>query len=214
VLELEPANTDAHHQLGQIALAAGRFAQANLEFELVQKLDPEFPAIRLALAESLLRRGMTDEARRTLREELDRWSASLDVDDPPVDSSDLTVREVEKLGDLLLEAGLAAEAAAAFDRVAGASSTDAHLLRRLALARYRAGDVEGGVVVSRRILRIDPRCLASLHNLALAALQAGRLRLASGWISRGLRVNRHDDGIRRLRMRLWAAWVKRLFAPD
>jgi hypothetical protein len=41
-----------------------------------------------------------------------------------------------------------------------------------------------------------------MHNLALAALQDRRLRVAWGWIRRGLQIDRHDDGLRRLRMRL------------
>ena len=82
------------------------------------------------------------------------------------------------------------------------------LLRQLALARFRAGDREGGAAASRRVLRHEPACIRSMHNLALAALQRNQLRLAAGWIRRGMQVNRHDDGLRRLRMRLWMSTVR------
>ncbi len=48
-----------------------------------------------------------------------------------------------------------------------------------------------------------------MHNLALAALEDGRLRIAAGWIRQGLEVDRHDDGLRRLRMRLWMKSIVR-----
>ena len=77
------------------------------------------------------------------------------------------------------------------------------MLRRLALARFRAGDHEGGIAASRRVVRLDPTCVASMHNLALAALEGGRYRIAAGWIRQGMAIDRHDDELRRLRMRLW-----------
>ncbi len=82
------------------------------------------------------------------------------------------------------------------------------LLRKLALARFQSGDTPGGVTASRRVLRFDPKCVASIHNLALAALNAGQLRIAAGWIARGLRVDRHDDDLRRLRMQHWLACAR------
>ncbi|MHC4447198.1 MAG: tetratricopeptide repeat protein [Planctomycetota bacterium] len=203
VLELEPANVDAHFRLGEIALEAGRFEQAHLEFELVLKLDPQFPQIRAALAEALLRRGRVERARPLLREELDLLQTAEQAGDGRID--------LERFGSLLLDAGLPAEAAGVFEQAIGAGGVGPQLLRKLALARFQAGDREAGVAASRRVLRLDPQCVASMHNLALAALEQGRLRLAAGWIDRGLHVNRHDDGLRRLRTRLWLAWAGRAF---
>ena len=199
VLELEPANVDAHYRLGDIALESGRYEQAHLEFELVLKLDPQFPQIRAALAEALIRRGRVDRARPYLREELDLL--------PDVERGD---EDLAPFGALLLEAGMPAEAAGVFKQAIEASAESPDLLRKLALARFRAGDREGGVKASRRVLRDDARCLVSMHNLALAALEQRRIRLAAGWIDRGLRIDRHDDGLRRLRMRLWLAWLGRI----
>jgi len=207
VLELEPANVDAHFRLGEIALEAGRFEQAHLEFELVLKLDPQFPQVRAALAEALLRRGRVERARPFLRDELELLETAEQTGDDRIDRG--------RFGGLLLDAGLPAEAAGVFERALGADGESPELWRKLALARFRAGDRKAGVAASRRVLKLDPECVASMHNLALAALQRGRIRPAAGWIDRGLRVDRHDDELRRLRMRMYLAWVghavRRLF---
>jgi tetratricopeptide (TPR) repeat protein len=118
-------------------------------------------------------------------------------------------RDSTRLARLLLEAGLAKEAAAVYGLIVEQAGPTADLLRSLALARFEAGDVEGGMAASRKVLRLDPRSIPAMHNLALAALERGQLNVAAGWIERGLRVDRHDQGLRRLRMRLYIAWMKR-----
>ncbi len=203
VLELEPANLDAHFRLGEVAMDAKRYEQAHVEFELVLKLDPDYPQVRLALAEALMRRGRSDDSRRCLRDELDQYRAA-----EPGAAGNV---DLQRLGDLLLEADMPKEAAECFEAAcihARGDTARLRIMRRLALARFQSGDRNGGAIISRRILRQDPACVEALHNLALAAIEDGRLRAASGWIRRGLAVDRHDDGLRRLRVRLWIAWVR------
>jgi len=48
-----------------------------------------------------------------------------------------------------------------------------------------------------------------MHNLALHALEAGQLQVAAGWIHRGFRADPHDAGLRQLRMRLYAAVLRK-----
>jgi len=201
ILELEPANVDAHFRLGSIALDSRCYEQAHLEFELVLKLDPQFPRIRAVLAEALLRRGHVGSARPHLVDELDLLRAG--------DPTDAQAIDLFRFGGLLLEADMPAEAAEVFQRALEDRGESPELLRSLALARFRAGDRDGGVSASRRAVRLDPECVVSIHNLALAALEDGRLRIAAGWIDRGLAFDRHDDGLRRLRMRLWLRSIAR-----
>jgi tetratricopeptide (TPR) repeat protein len=200
VLELEPANLEAHYRLGRIALAAGAWEQARLELELVLKLDPTFPRIREALGEALLRRGRVDEARGMLAQELRLHRLD--------DGSLSQCHDPGRLGALLLEAGLADQASAALESAVAREPRDAASWRRLALARFRVGDRRGGTAASRRALRLDRGSVVSMHNLALAALEGGRYRVAAAWIRRGLRTDRHDEGLRRLRVRLWLAWLR------
>ncbi len=201
VLELEPANVDAHFQLGELAMQTRRYEQAHVEFELVLKLDPTYPHIRLALAETLVERGRNGDAEKVLADAFDDLAAD----------DDARPRELGWLGDLLIRIGRPEDAAKLLERAVRLTpNPDADLWRKLALARYRSGDRDGGAAASRRVLRLDRRCVASMHNLALAAIENGNLRLAAGWIRRGLRrVDRHDDGLRRLRMKLWWARVGR-----
>lgn len=225
VLEIEPANVDAHVRLGQVAMQAGRYEQAHLEFELVLKLDPDYPQIRLDLAESLLRRNRRIDAQQYLFEELELLhsdGSEREAEDAPRipvfdGASSMTDEnpDLPRLGRLLLEAELPTQAARVFERALNDcdwSREPRHrpdLLRKLALARFRAGERAGGVIASRQVLRIEPDCIDSIHNLSLAAVEEGRLEVAAGWISRGLRINRHDDGLRRLRTRLWMAMIGR-----
>ena len=208
VLELEPANVDAHHRLGRIAVIARRWEQAYLEFELVMRLDATYPQIRLDVAESLLGRGKRGEARGALSEELEAQRAREEQREALPVGDFGEVQEVayrRRLGELLLQAGRPRPAADQLHRASLIARDDVGLLRSLALACFLAGDRDGGTHASRRVLRLDPDCVRSLHNLALAAMQAGRLRIAAGWIARGMRADRNDIGIRRLRIRLWLA---------
>jgi len=212
ILELEPANVTAHHRLGEIALEACRFEQAHIEFELVYKLDLAFPGIRLKLAEALLGRGRRHDARRYLIEQLDLLRAARE--DPPAERQDLDGEfgagaadavDAAELAHLLLRAELPREAARLFEDAVTERGDDPELLRRLALAKFKSGDRDGGATASRRVIRLDPTCIKSMHNLALAALEEDRIITAAAWVSRGLRINGHDDGLRRLRMRVWLA---------
>ncbi|MEM7227427.1 MAG: tetratricopeptide repeat protein [Planctomycetota bacterium] len=199
VLELEPANIDAHHRLGQIAMAAGRHEAAHMEFELVYKLDSDYPQIRMAIAETLIRRERTAEAQTFLRHQLDLYHGE--------EQDSRATFDLVRFGRLLLQSGMPRDAAQILEDGLRRDGESPELLRQLALARFDSGDRDGGVIASRRVIRLDPACIPSMHNLAMAALDEGRLRTASGWISRGLRIDRHDEGLRRLRVRLWLAAV-------
>lgn len=223
VLELEPANVIAHYELGQIAMVTHRYEQASLEFELVLKLDSQFPGIRRAMGESLLRRGRVDDARGHLLDEYDLVKAEAQeaaasetpatakaqsLPSPALTTSIAGIPgDLGHLATLLLETGEPARAAELLE-MAIADGESIELLRLQALARFQSGDRAGGAAASRRVLRLEPACLRSIHNLALAAMQENQLRTAAGWIKRGLGIDRHDDGLRRLRIRVWLAFVR------
>jgi len=192
-------------------------------------LDAQVPGIRQAMGESLLRRDRTDEAREFLIQECDqvlaalkeaqvlptpeqdlvRKTESLDEDDDDKETSQDDGRAstgLPRLAELLLQAGEPGRAATILEHALAEKQT-ADLFRQLALARFQAGQRDAGSAASRRVLRLDPTCIRSIHNLALAAWQQGRLRIAAGWVQRGLAINRHDDGLRRLRIRIWLSAV-------
>lgn len=202
VLELEPANVDAHVHLGELCITIGRHEQAQMEFELVMRLAPDMPGTRLLLAETLLKQNKLDEARDMLTEELRL------IDDPDRSASnaiDAFGWDFEYLGSVLLDAEMPLDAAAIFEREIRESGETVETLRKLAFAYFRAGERDRGTAVSRRVLRLEPGNVESMHNLALAALEGGRLKLAMGWVNRGMAVNPRDEDLRRLRVRVWSA---------
>ena len=203
VLELEPANIEAHYQHGLISMQLARLEQAQISFELVSRLDPDFPGIRRNLAEALVGRGRLAEARRCLKTEYD-FLVHTTGDDGRLLIDVASTKLLTDFGQLLLDAGLSHRASTVLRHALMSDDRDVEILRRLSLARFQSGDRDGGCAMSRRLLRFDPEFIPAIHNLALAALQQGRVREAYGWIVRGLKIDRQDEGLRRLRIRVWA----------
>lgn len=203
VLEIEPANIDAHWELGNTALAMRRFDDARVEFEVVRRLDPDTPLIRRRLAEALLGEGKLADA----REQLEAALLRIREEEP--------FEELSHLGDLLMNVDLSRSALPLFERLSSMQPDDISVLRRLAACRYRTGDRVGGIAVSRRILRREPNCLRSLHNLALAAFEDERFVSAFIWVRKGLAIDPSDQGLRRIRSRIWTqlAWSWTLGLP-
>ena len=203
VLELEPAHIEAHWRLAQAALSLGQFDQARVGFEVVRRLDPDTPLVRRRLAEALIGCQRTDEARRQLVEAFDR----VDEQEPR--------DELDRLAALMIEVGMIKEAQILLEQIAPQSMDSPEILRRLAVCRYRRGDRSGGSNLSRRVLRLDPTCIRSMHNLALSALEEGRLLSAARWVSKGLHIDPQDGGLRRVRSRVWARlfWIWTLGLP-
>ena len=126
-----------------------------------------------------------------------------------MDALPWTSSERLHLARLLMRVALVREAAELLEQILERPKLSARLqvkaLRQLSLARFQLGDRPGGVAASRRVLRMDPKCISAMHNLALAAIEDGRLSVAAGWIRRGLQLDRLDEGLRQLRIRLWFA---------
>jgi len=195
VIGIEPTNSHAHFQIALLSMQERRYQQAALTFQLVRRLDRDYPDCDRLLAECLLHLGQTGDARRLLSRSVCRLRES--GPDRPCEG-DLT-----SLGGLLLSAGLPDEAAYVLDRQRQrGSSDDVDLLRMLAKARYLSGDFDGGRAVSRAVLRIDSSCVASVSNLAIVALEQDRLAAAWAWVKRGRRLHPRDEELRRIRLKI------------
>src|SRR5690606_3638566 len=96
ILELEPANADAHFRLALLAIRARRFDVARLELELVQKLDADYPGVSRQMATVMVHTGQIAAARRCLAAVLE----SIDDDEP----------DLLGLADLLMAVNLRDEA--------------------------------------------------------------------------------------------------------
>ena len=143
------------------------------------------------------------ETRKLLELALQQWDRFLEL------SSSIAIGETDHLANLLLAAGMNAEAATVLDASMERETPTVDRWRSLAMARFRSGDMEGGSRASRAVLRTDAACLRSMHNLVLASLMQGRLVHAASWLRRGLASHPRDEGLRRLRIRCWAQRILR-----
>ena len=189
-VELEPANPMAHWALGDLAMRTGTPDRAILEFELVHRLDPDFPCIHLELADAHLKAGDLPAARTRLRAHLGT---------PEADAS--SEEQAARLGDMLTECGLFQEAACVLEAALRTFPQEPLLWRQLAFARFRSGDRTGGVQASRTHLELEPDSVEAAYNLALAAVEDRRLEEAREILAAALRRHPQDQGLRHLRTR-------------
>jgi tetratricopeptide (TPR) repeat protein len=189
ILELEPANVQAHVRVGAIAMEDQRWEESFIAWGLVRRLDPTHPTASLFLAKTLLAMGRNEAARPLLQERLDRMG-------------DAESRESKlEMATLLLQAMEPAMAVPLLSDLTE-DHEDVEQLRLLAVALFASNQREEGAAVSRRVLRLQPDCIASMHNLALWAFSSNHYKLAWGWVRKGLAVAPHDEELRRLRSRL------------
>ena len=197
LLRIDPIHLEAHHLLADLSLRSHHYDRAMLEYQLVLRLHPMQMTALLGLIEALVVTSRLLEASKLLRIALEQWEGFREHD------AHGAQREADRVADLLLAVNLNQEAAMLLESEGnGGASSDR--LRRLAMARYRAGQLSAGMQASRVVLLTEPDCIRSLHNMVLASIMRGRLVHASAWLRRALRAHPRDEGLRRLRIRLWA----------
>jgi len=214
VLELEPDNQDAHAALGDLAIRRGQIDEAIVQYDVVLRLDKGFPEARRRLADLLLQRGPDDDldrARELLREELAEEHAEPEKFRP---------EDLDDLGQLLLDADMAHEAARVFRRLVDTreqAGTPDHLAHHhLSVALFETGDFEAGMAEAREALRLQPRFVPAMHNIAYAHLKQHQWMRARYWVRQAIRLAPDDASLRRLRFKLrlhsgigLAAWIAR-----
>lgn len=163
------------------------------------RIDPDLAGVRALLARARWMLGERNEAVRLAREEI----ASLAGDPDAEDRVERLVAAAWLLGD----SGLAAEGANALVPLVEADPSDTSLLGKLAAlaCRGRLGRKARGWC--RRLGRRGA-VAASLHNLVLDDLTAGRLRRAALRLRAALRRFPEDAGLRRLRAAWWLAAMR------
>ncbi|MBG80636.1 MAG: hypothetical protein CMJ39_08020 [Phycisphaerae bacterium] len=204
MLDFDPASVSGHERFARLLIQLGHDEQALVELQLVRKLDPEHQGIDLALGEIQWRLEHHGLARISLQRAYERCCdqiATMDAD----------VAELVRLATLLLKADLSSEAVVLLESVCEQGDVELEHLLLLARARYSSGDCRGGMILSRRVLRrTGGRCIMSIHNLAMGAMERGRDRIARAWIRRGLELSPSDQGLRRIRLRLWLRRMKQM----
>lgn len=194
VLELEPANVEAHIRAGQYAMAGNRWEEAFVAWGLVRRLCPEHPLACLHLAQSLIAMERHEAAKPLLHEYINRLPETVTVDHQ-LHLAELTLSVGDSNAAISLLRPL-------LTRKTLSSEVEITLLRLLAVAYFANGDTNCGAAISRKVLRLNQNCTSSIHNLALAAIKNNRHRVAWAWVNRGLKIDAHDEELRRIRSKL------------
>lgn len=193
VLELEPEHVGAHLMLGKLADQSGDARRALRHLEVVLRLDASLPRARTAIAHILLRErdpSTLERARVLLDEEL----SLLARDDEMFENVDLSA-----LGQALLSVGWASRAVDVFRRLTERDANDAGAFHDLSVACFEADRSPDGIEAALSALKLEPRMLAPMHNLAVAYFKTGRLTRARYWVKRALSIDSEDHGLRRMR---------------
>jgi tetratricopeptide (TPR) repeat protein len=198
--ELAPNLAAPRARLGMVLVAIGRPEQAKAELELAYALEPNAQLVRLSLAGVLAGEGSHDAALRLLREEAARRRDF---------GSDVASAELQRATDTFVACGAPSDAADLLERVWRERPEDLDLARKLMTASFAAGRRRRARGLARQIARNDPSFAAGCaYNLALDALECGRLRLARARVRRASKEFAGDASFRSLRMRLVAETLR------
>lgn len=196
VLEIEPDNPDAQFHLGELAERGHQPDQAIRHYDVVMRLNPNYPGAKQRLAAMLLGED-DDEAQARARDLLEQEAENIEEGRAAPDD-----RELQELGRLLIDSGQFARAIRVFTRLVERSAEDATARHLLGVACLREGKIDEGVEHERAALRLDRRMVSAMHNLAMAALHQERWTRARYWVRHALKVAPDDVSLRRLLLRL------------
>jgi tetratricopeptide (TPR) repeat protein len=199
VLELEPDNADAHFNLGRLASETGDRAGSLRQFDLVVRLDPTFPSARCRLAAELLGAGSGPQSAHWERARQLLLAVLREQSDRP---DRFSVEEMDELGQLLLDASMPVEAGRVFRRIIARRPNNASAHHALSVCHFLRGDRAAGMESARAALRLEPRYVAPMHNLAMAYLEQGQWTRARYWAAQARRLAPDDPSLRRLRLKL------------
>lgn len=196
VLELEPDNADAHFYLADLADHQGATEDALVHLGVVLRLEPEYPGARRRLASIKLSDkdpAALKEARTLLRRDLTEIRREPTAFEPV---------DLLELGGLLLDANLPLEAASVLRQLLSRRPNDVRGRHLLSVAYFEMGRRDLGMREARRVLRLDPRYVASIHNLALAHFDEGQWLRARSLVRRARLIDPDDASLRRLHVQL------------
>lgn len=181
-------NADAFFCLGELALQQKNFDEAAAFFQNVLAADENYAGAHARLAQVCLARGQSMEAAKHLTIELKRCG-----DDAVM---------LAELGQLLLEAHMARQANAVFQRLVTLRPEDPDARHSLAVSYFELKMMDEGIRQCRRALKLQPQNPQALYNLALAHVQTGSIRRARRYLWRAMSLAPQDQTIRQLGKKL------------
>jgi len=205
VLELEPDHAEAHFMLGDAAERQGDAMGAMRQYEIVLRLEPDYPEVRQRVASIIMERvriGMPLTEARPADISLAQRMLIAELREVREQPGDFGDEELERLASLLLESGLRKESIEVCDMLIARTPGRWAPRHAKSVAMFESGDLFGGIITVRQALSIEPRLVPAIHNLALAYLRLGQWLRARYWIRQGIAIDPDDRDLRRLRVRL------------
>ncbi len=203
VLELEPDEPDAHFLLGELAEHEQRIADALVHYDVVIRLDKDYPAVRQRLARVLQLRARDEDAPR-IRDLLGRENRGLLFKDAEetIESRKPAIEDLEEVAGLLLDASMTTEAIKLYEAMILRRPSNHRAHHGLSVAMLEAQHIAEGIAAAKETLRLQPKFVPAMHNLALAYLRENQWIRARYWVGQALQLEPDDAPLRRLRMKL------------
>jgi tetratricopeptide (TPR) repeat protein len=188
VLELSPEECTAHFHLGLLAMQDGELADALALFRRVLRNDRTFPGAHLQIAQIYRRQNDASEA---------LYHANCELAQQAHDEDNLL-----ELGNLLMDLSQLGAAENAFNRVLSVNSQNAAARHNLAVTLFMAGRIDEGIEQARTALRVQPKHMLAMHNLALAYLSKKDFTRARFWLREAIDIAPDDPQLRQIQTRL------------
>ncbi len=188
VLDLDPEECTAHYQLGILAEGEGDYRQALEKFKFVLARDSHFGGAHLQIAQIYYRIKNRAEALHHANCEL----AQRDLDE----------QNLLELGHLFMDLGQLDSAQTAFRRLLETNPRNADARHSLAVSMLLAGRLDEGVAQCKLALKIQPKYMLAMSNLALAYLSKRDCVRARYWLREALDIAPDDPQLRQISQRL------------
>ncbi len=203
VLDLEPEECTAHFHLGSLAQADGDYPLALERFRYVLRHDSQFVGAHVKMAR--------------IHWQLKNRTEALYHANCELAQSDYDEATLMDLGALFMDMQVYDGAETTFRRVLGMDGQHVDACHGLAVAMLFSGRVDEGIAQCRATLRLQPKYMLAMSNLALAYVERGDLARAGYWLGEALDIAPDDPQLRHLskRLRVLSVWhfLRRLVTP-
>ncbi len=177
LVEQAPENFMIHQQIAAALIAKERYAEAELELEIVVAAAPDYAEGHRLLAETRARQGKIDEAIASFR--------------AAADAAPTVGRPLFALGTLLEGWGRFEPAAEAYREAIDREPSESEYSRRLLELRYARGDLELAIRDLGELAAAHPGAAGLWTTLAVAERRRGEPAAALEHLERALRIEPH-----------------------
>ena len=197
VLDLDPEEPTAHYQLGVLAQSQGDNGLALERFKFVLQQDRHYVGAHLQIARIRHRQKNRPEA---------VYHANCELAQPDLDEATLL-----ELGRLFMDMNQFESAQSALQRLVELNPHHVEGRHTLAVTLLLQNRLAEGIEQCRAVLKIQPKYMLAMSNLALAYLSRNDLARARYWLIQAMEIAPEDPQLRQIQSRLLMAVLLRHF---